>query len=236
LLELLTRSESGDPGAGSALRELITVNHSRFFREAAHWPILAEHLRIRQRSPGKKLRLWSAACAGGQEAWSIAMLASELAEDTQGKDLDWQVLATDIDGRALSGARAGRYTAQELTGLTAAQRAQHLDEAGTTTGWAVNDRLRERVAFRRFDLASPQWEPIPEAPFDAIFLCNVLIYFTPDVQARVLAQAAQQLRPDGILFTSRTEGNLDGAAPALRACGDCTYILARKADSIRSRS
>lgn len=234
LLELLARSESGDPGAGSALRELFTVNHSRFFREASHWPILAEHLRIRQRLGGR-VRLWSAACAAGQEAWSIAMLASELAEDARDEGLDWRVLATDLDGSALARARSALYATEELAGLPPEQRRRHLQALGTTR-WSIREPLRERVDFRRFDLASPDWETVPEAPFDAIFLCNVLIYFTPDVQARVLAQAARQLRPDGILFTSRTEGNLHCATPALRSCGDCSYILARKAAPPRSRS
>lgn len=235
LLELLERSESGDRGAGSALQALFTVNHSRFFREATHWPILVEHLRIRQRLAGT-VRLWSAACATGQEAWSMAMVAAELAGDAGGLALDWQVLATDLDGQALARAREGSYAPDELQGLPQAQRHRHFQPADATAGWQVKPALRERVVFRRLDLAQPEWLPLPEAPFDAIFLCNVLIYLEPVVQARVLAQAARCLRPDGILFTSRTEGNLDRAAPALRACGDCSYILARKASPTRTRS
>lgn len=235
LLELLARSESGDPAAGTALRELLTINYSRFFREAAHWPILQEHLRIRQRVSGG-VRLWSAACATGQEAWSIAMAASDLAADAGGHAFDWQILATDLDGSALARAREAHYTADEIRDLPAAQRERHLEAADGPAGWRVKPALRDRVSFRRFDLAKPDWDALPEAPFDAIFLCNVMIYFEPTVQARVLAQAARRLRPDGILFTSRTEGNLVHAAPALRACGECSYILARTASSPRARS
>jgi chemotaxis protein methyltransferase CheR len=85
------------------------------------------------------------------------------------------------------------------------------------------------VHFRHLDLAQAQWQPPAEAPFDAIFLSNVLIYLDRVTQERILRNVAACLRPDGILFTSRIEGNLGLATTHLKAAGSCTYITARTA-------
>lgn len=228
---LLERAENGEAAARAELRNLLTINYSCFWREAEHWPILEEHLCLRIRS-GTPTRLWSAACARGEEAWTMALVAEDVSKSfaatTPG--WEWTVLATDIDLRSLDGAATGRYTERELASLPERLH-RHLQPAGTALAprWDIPDALRSRVSFRPLDLARADWEPPCEAPFDAIFLCNVLIYLDRVTQERVLRNVASCLRPDGILFTSRIEGNLGLATSHLKAAGPCTYILARTA-------
>lgn len=231
LLSLLDEAERGDDEACRGLRNLLTVNYSRFWREAEHWPILAEHLCLRIREDGPT-RLWSAACARGEEAWTMALVAAEVA--SRFPDLaarwDWRVLGTDIDTPSLEAAATGRYSEDDLGALPPRMR-RHLRMTGNgiTPRMEIPESLRGHVGFRPFDLARPEWERPPEAPFDAIFLSNVLIYFDRESQSRILCNAADCLKPDGILFTSPIEGNLGLGGARLKAAGRCTYITARTA-------
>lgn len=225
LRELLRRADLGEHKALLALRNLVTVNYSSFWRESAHWAILAEHLRLKFLA-GKPVRLWSAACASGEEAYSMAMVASDVAQMLETLPTDWRILASDIDTDALADAAAGRYTAAALGKLPELQRTRYLTALRDNgrTQWQVNAALGAHLDFIRFDLAQPNW-PVPHgAPFDVIFLSNVLIYFDKPVQARILENAANCLRADGILLTSRSEGQLSLATEWLKPCGDCAYI------------
>ena len=228
---LLDRAERGDATARRELRNLLTVNYSSFWREPEHWPILAEHLCL-QIQAGHPVKMWSAACARGEEAWTMALVASEVASrfPKLAPRWNWEVLGTDIDTPSLEAAAAARYTQEELGALPERLRARLLP-AGSDTAprWDIPPALREGVRFRRLDLAQADWEPPPEAPFDAIFLSNVLIYLERETQERILRNIALCLRPDGILFTSRIEGNLGLATAHLKAAGSCTYITARTA-------
>ena len=231
LSQLLDSAEGGDATAKTELRNLLTVNYSCFWREPEHWPILAEHLCLRIQS-GAPLRMWSAACARGEEAWTMALVATEVATrfPTLTPHWDWQVLGTDIDTPSLEAARIARYTQEELGPLPLRMRS-HLLPSGSDTAprWDIPAGLHAHVHFRHLDLAQAQWQPPAEAPFDAIFLSNVLIYLDRAMQERILRNVAACLRPDGILFTSRIEGNLGLASTHLKAAGSCTYITARTA-------
>lgn len=229
LSALLLRAERGEGDALQALRGLLTVQYSTFWREAAHWPIVAEHLHTRLRA-GHPVRLWSAACAAGQEAYSLAIAAAEAARALVRPSADWRVLGTDLDPGALARARAGLYGADTLAPLPPALRARHLRpvDSHSPPRWAVDDALRAKVDWQVLDLADARqpWPSLPGEPFDVVVLANVLIYLDRPAQARVLARVAERLRPDGIVLTSRSEGQLSLAAPRLRPCGDCAYRLA----------
>ena len=227
LSDVLRRAEQGETAAVLALRNLVTVNYSCFWREAAHWPILTEYLWLRFRA-GTPVRLWSAACASGEEAYSMAMVAADVALEFPGIPTDWRILASDIDTEALAVAAEGRYSEAALGDLPVAQRSRYLRPQlhHGQPDWQVLPELRSHIDFMRFDLAQPLWPDPPGAPFDVIFMSNVLIYFDKPLQTRILDQAASCLQPNGILLTSRSEGNLGPAGSRLKACGDCAYILA----------
>jgi chemotaxis protein methyltransferase CheR len=173
--------------------DLLTTHETRFFRVPAHF----EQLAARLHAPGaRRWRVWSAACASGEEAWSAAMtLAAALGERP------WEVVATDVAPGSLATAREALYPRTRIGELPAALSAQFCvpqpDGCFTLAPW-----LRDRVRFQRLNLAR-------EAPgggrFDAIFLCNVLIYFDAATREAVLERVVARLAPDGLLFTGTGE-------------------------------
>ena len=226
LRDLLARAETGEATALVELRNRVAVNYSCFWREPAHWPILTEHLRPKLLA-GARVRLWSAACASGEEAYSAAMAVSELTTSLTipPRTCDWRILASDIATAVLTAAASGHFPETALGALPAQLRERYLRPLtqGGKAGWEVIPELRARIDFQRFDLAQPRWPPLRGAPFDLIFLNNVLIYFDKPLQARILENLAPCLRPDGILLTSRSEGRLPLAEPWFKARGDCAY-------------
>ena len=183
--------------AAEAALEAMTTNETLFFRDAAPFAALAEMLREAARGrPGAPFRIWSAACATGQEAWSIVMTALE----TQPAP-PVEVLATDVSARCLEVAERGVYGAFEMQrGVSDARRERHFDRV--EAGWSVKPRLREPVRWRRHNLMEPLRHP---HRFDVIFCRNVLIYFDTGTRAAVLARLADQLAPGGALILGGAE-------------------------------
>ena len=177
----------------------LTTNHSRFFREIHHFKLLSDHL-SEQMAPGNtRVRLWSAACAAGQEPYSMAILLSHLR--TKHPVTDAKILATDIDRSVLSQAEKGRYTPEDIGRLPRFARPfVTRDPDGSST---VAEGPRELVRFKYHNLIGSDW-PM-RGPFDAIFCRNVLIYLSPADQSRVIARLAGLLRPGGLLCLGHSE-------------------------------
>jgi chemotaxis protein methyltransferase CheR len=202
-----------EPG-GAALRdavvEAITTGETAFFRDGHPFDAFRRHVLPDLASRGRRVRLWCAAAATGQEAYSVAMTVAEFAEAGRGRGAGegtFSVLATDVSARALAVARAGEYTRQEVArGLSAAQLARHFESRGER--WAVRPSVRRLVEFRRANLVQPF---AGLGTFDAIFCRNVLIYFDDDTRRRVCAQLHAALAEGGWLLLGSAE-NLYGIA------------------------
>lgn len=185
----------------------FTIKVSYFWRN----PLTFERLRhdvlprLAARSGGRPLHLWSAGCGNGEEAYSLATLLDHVAGE---------VVATDIDSMALARARRGRYAAAAVAAVPSDLAARHL-VAADGESVEVAPELRERVRFLRHDLASGT--PPPGAPFDLVSCRNVLIYFQPQLQARVLRLLADTLAPGGVLCLGEAEweGPLTGELRAV---------------------
>jgi chemotaxis protein methyltransferase CheR len=193
-----------DPRAAAmaeAVTEALTTNESSFFRDGKPF----EHLRralpllAAARAPGAPLRIWSAACSTGQEAYSIAMILAELAPALAGRRLE--ILGTDIAQEVLARAREGSFTQFEVQrGLPARLLVKHFrQEEGR---WRVAPELRAMTRFERWNLLS---DIRALGRFDVIFCRNVLIYFDTPTKARVLEAMAAQLVPDGVLYLGGAE-------------------------------
>lgn len=178
---------------------LLTTNHSRFFREIHHFKLLSRHLEEAFGRGVKRVRLWSAACAAGQEPYSMAMLIAHL---KQGRPaVDARVLATDVDRTVLEAAAVGRYAPEDVGHLPRFARPYMTQEAdGTST---VTGAPRDLVRFRYHNLIGAEW-PM-RGPFDAIFCRNVLIYLAPDDQTKVIKRLARLLKVGGILCLGHSE-------------------------------
>jgi chemotaxis protein methyltransferase CheR len=167
------------------------------------------------RPPGQALRLWSAAAATGQEAYSIAMVAADLAVTMGNRRVE--ILGTDLAREPLERAREGVYSQFEIQrGLPMQMLVKHFTKKHLTkTGaqWQVKQPLRDAVRFQEWNLLA---DLRPLGQFDVIFCRNVLIYFDPPTKRRVLDALARQMPEDGVLFLGGAETVL-GLTDSFRA-------------------
>jgi chemotaxis protein methyltransferase CheR len=212
--------------------EALAISETSWFRDAPLWDDLRETLLptlLERRRDSRTLSLWSAACASGQEPYSLAMVLHELGDRLAG----WQVrlLATDFSHGILKRARAGCYSPIEMNrGLPAAQLVRHFRK--TSEGWELRPEVRSRVEFREMNLAQA-WPELP--PMDVVLMRNVLLYFEPELRRRVLRQLARLLKPDGVLVLGAAETTLtmDDSFAALPLARTVVYRR-RELDSGRS--
>jgi chemotaxis protein methyltransferase CheR len=213
-------------GAGGAAElvhflDAMATNFTCFFREREHFDALGAAAVRRAASGQRRLRFWSAAASSGEEPYTMAMV---LEEALLGRDVDYRILATDLSTRALAEAVEGVYPEVRVARVPSQLRQRYFSRldcrAGEGRRYAVGPALRERVAFARLNLATP---PFPmRGPFDAVFCCNVMIYFDREVRQRLVAEIEHVLAPGGLLVLGRAE-TLNGIATALRPAGASTY-------------
>lgn len=195
----------------------LTTNLTSFFREAYHFPILAEH--ARQRANG--YRVWCTAASTGEEPCSIAMTLNEqLGASVAGP----RIWASDIDTDVLAKAEAGVYRLSDLDALTLAQKRHYfLRGAGDNSEWVKARReLLSAIHYQQLNLLDEKWS-VP-GPFDAIFCRNVMIYFDAPTQQRLLQRFARLLKPGGLLFVGHSE-HFNHAYIPLRLRGQSVYEL-----------
>jgi chemotaxis protein methyltransferase CheR len=204
---LVSRLRSSPEGSLHAqVVEAMTTNETSWFRDRhpydAFESVILPDL-LSRRAQERRLTVWSAATASGQEAYSIAMVLHE----RLGADPSWdvRVLATDLSEQMVRRTRAGRYSQLEINrGLPAARLVRHFTRAGTE--WQVNQPLRRLVEVRQLNLATP-FPPLP--PIDVTFLRNVLIYFQVDSRRQILHRVQRVMRPGGYLVLGAAETTLD---------------------------
>jgi chemotaxis protein methyltransferase CheR len=186
---------AGDAAACDLLVELAVVHETCFYRHPDQLELVA---RLAAPAPGR-LRLWSAGCATGEEAYSVAMALAE-AGRTPGAD---RVLGTDVSGRALTHAAAGTYGPRTLRFTPPSWTERWLTWADAEGTRAIIPPLAAGVRFLRHNLLSP--EPPPGAPFDLVLCRNVLIYFEPFRIREALVRLAASLAPGGALVLGPVE-------------------------------
>ncbi len=178
--------------------DMMTTNETSFFREPEHFRILSDHIRGLRPVPFP-FKVWSAASSSGEEAYTIAMVLSDLLGTA-----DWQVLGTDISTRVLERARNGLYPMERSAGIPKELLHAHcLKGTGKQEGmFLVSRHLRQRVTFTQANLI----QPLPRlGPFDVAFLRNVLIYFEPPQKKLVVDAVAGQVKPGGLLIVGHSE-------------------------------
>jgi chemotaxis protein methyltransferase CheR len=204
LSELFNQLYSGrQPRLKVAVIDAMTTNETFWFRDMAHFKILSEHIfNEAETTPGKSLRIWSAACSSGQEPYTISMEVQRFLSKNPGRLRGGvEVIATDISTNILEEARQGVYSGMSLTrGLTQGQRDQYFIKAGDDL--AVHPDIKKRVRFQEINLSS-SYDRLGK--FDVIFCRNVLIYFSNDLKQDILSRMAKALKPGGYLFLGSTE-------------------------------
>jgi chemotaxis protein methyltransferase CheR len=198
----------------------LTTNLTAFFREAHHFPLLAQHLR--ERAALAPLQLWCCAASTGEEPYSMAMTALD---GFDGRPPPLTILATDIDTAVLDKARQGVYPLEAAARLDPSVLRRHfLRGRGAHAGLArVRPELGALIDFRALNLLDARW-PM-RTRFDAVFCRNVMIYFDPPTQRHLLERLAGQLKPGGLLFAGHAE-NLTQARDLFEPLGNTVYRLA----------
>lgn len=197
----------------------ITTNLTSFFREPHHFDFVAEKLlpQLLATRPAKRLRIWSAGCSTGEEAYSLAMVIREQVP----ADWDVRILATDLDSNVLDRGRAGVYPEERVAQLPRSRlRRWFLKGTGEKSGFVrVRPELTELVTFRQLNLLQP-W-PF-HGPFDLIFCRNVVIYFDKATQRKLFARYADLLADDGHLFIGHSE-SLFKVSDRFQSLGNTIY-------------
>lgn len=200
--------------SGEALRELasrLTTNHTYFFREAAHFHFLREKAlpELEARVTSRDLRIWSAGCSYGQEAYCLAMLLADYFGPGK-RGWDTKVLATDISPEALETAKRGVYKPEDAAQLPARWRSAYLEPVKELEAYRIRDAVKEEVLFRRLNLI----HPFPfRKPFHVIFCRNVMIYFDEKLRFELVSRFYDALAPGGYLFVGHSESVPREAAP-----------------------
>lgn len=177
--------------------DAMATNETSFFRDMIPFDIVRNALLpdlLSSNQPRRRIRIWSAACATGQEPYSLAMLLCNAESMLAGWEIG--ILATDLVERVLERARNGIYTQYEIQrGLPAQYMTRFFDQIGSE--WKVRPEVKRWVAFKRLNLLS---DFSSFGQFDIIFCRNILIYFDAAMKKKVLEGMAASLTPNGALF------------------------------------
>ena len=201
--ELLRLLQTGArPGLRERVIEAMTTNETYWFRDVFPFDILTHQLFPEfAKRVVNPVRIWSAACSSGQEAYSISMIWSEYLQHKPGGLKSLQIVGTDISAAIVAEARAASYDSLAIgRGLSEARRNRFFTEQGNR--WQVKPEVRERASFREFNLLDSY---ALLGRFDIIFCRNVLIYFSAENKRDILSRMAQALNPGGYLFLGASE-------------------------------
>lgn len=185
----------------------ITTNHSYFARENEHFDFLREEaLPQLTATRNHDLRIWSAGCSAGQEAYNTAMVIDQYFGSQKGK-WDTTILATDISSKVLTQAKQGIYPAEHLQNLPAAWKNQYFNKLSDGS-YQVVEKIRKEVVYRMFNLMD---EFEYKKPFDIIFCRNVMIYFDAETTRRLIEKFYQATADGGYLFIGHSESLAKGS-------------------------
>ncbi|MEN5015209.1 protein-glutamate O-methyltransferase CheR [Erwinia sp. Eh17-17] len=211
-----------DPNSAEwqAFVNALTTNLTAFFREAHHFPILAEHAKRRTGN----YSVWCAAASTGEEPYSIAMTLAETLGTGPGK---FQIHASDIDTQVLEKALAGVYRQEELRTLSPQQLQRYfLRGTGPHEGMVrARPELANMVTFAQLNLLANDWA-LP-GQFDVIFCRNVMIYFDKETQEKILRRFVPLLKPGGLLFAGHSE-NFSQISKEFYLRGQTVYGLTKE--------
>lgn len=205
-LEALFHRLEGEDPAGEAwrpVRERLTVGETFFFRDAAQLETIRSQvfLPIATQERPRRIRLWSAGCSTGEEAYSLAIMALGIFPEAEGWHVE--VLGTDIHEGSLAQAKRGIYREWSFRGVPAGFREQWFHES--KGHWQLQPAIRHHVQFKLHNLVQDPFEPLAEEGFDLILCRNVFIYFPLPQRLRIAQAFMKALRPKGALVLGHSE-------------------------------
>ena len=201
----------------------LTTNVSHFFREQHHFDMLVERVIPKfteQVRKGDRLRIWSAGCSNGQEAYSIAM--SLLESYPEFSKLNVKILATDIDPKVVEFAKQGEYPERMISGIPPVLLKKYFSEqtGNEEKTFKAKELLSSHVVFKELNLLS-EW-PMKNK-MDIIFCRNVVIYFDLETQNQLWPRFRGSLSPNGTLFLGHSERISDPGKAGFANDGPTSY-------------
>jgi two-component system, chemotaxis family, CheB/CheR fusion protein len=190
-----------DPEEFTHLFNTILINVTSFFRDPPAWEYLGSEILPRlaaDKREGEPIRVWSAGCASGEEAYTLAMAIAEALGPEAVKERV-KIYATDVDEDALNQARQARYTAKQVEGVPPELLERYFERNGE--GYVFSKELRRSVIFGRHDLI----QDAPISRIDLLVCRNTMMYLNSDTQSHVLARFSFALREGGYLFLGKAE-------------------------------
>jgi chemotaxis protein methyltransferase CheR len=191
------------------LLDELTINVSKFFRNPLLFELVAEKILLpmilEKTRKNAAIRIWSAGCAQGEEAYSLAIIIKEFLLKTQSK-IKVHIFATDIDKEAIKLARAGKYSFDSIENIRAGLLQTYFKK--TNDLYSLRPVIREMVNFSEHDLLDKK-TTVPPASifgnFDLVFCCNVLIYYKNGLQKSILQKLGDSVAPKGVLVLGKAE-------------------------------
>jgi chemotaxis protein methyltransferase CheR len=200
-----------------AVVQAMLTHETFFFRDPSVYDALRFSVLpqiIRDRASTQTLRLWSAACSSGQEAFSLALLLQEHFPELASWDV--KIYASDINLPVLSRAREGLYSDMEVSrGLPEMLRQKHF--LLQQSGWQATSTLRQMIECFPLNLAAPEWPQLPM--MDLVLLRNVMIYFNQHTRYALLSRVSHLLDATSFLIL----GNAERVAPTNQLFEPCHY-------------
>lgn len=204
LSELVTKTLSPfERQLRSAVIDAMTTNETLWFRDNYPYELLKKQILPEFEKDHRTVKIWSAASSSGQEPYSIAMTGLEYQQSRPGAfSMGVQILGTDISNAMLEHCQRAEYDGLALSrGLSPERRSKFFEDSGNGM-MRVREGVRKNVTFRHLNLLDSY---TLLGKFDIIFCRNVLIYFSPEVKAKIIRQFAQALNPRGYLFLGASE-------------------------------
>ncbi len=192
--------------------DAVTTNETYFFRSGAHFEwfkkdFLKEQLLAKREESRPGIRVWSAACSTGEEAYSLAICLVE--NSLRLRDWKLEIVGTDISEAVVKQAREGTYKQRALEEVDSTRLRRWFQKDAAGKLWTVRKDVQAPVRFVAHNLI----DSLDEAPFDCIFIRNVLIYFDRDSKKKVIKHLIQALAPGGYLVVGPSEGIYDMLEP-----------------------
>ena len=206
----------------------LHITFSHFFRNPLTFAVLEQSILpslVSQKPEGSEIRVWSAGCAKGQEAYSMAILLSDLSE-ALGKEINFRIFSTDISREALTVARAGVYKQNEMQNVQIKHLNKYFIKKGKT--FTILPHLRQCINFSIYDLLDQSTANPPESiygDFDIVMCCNLLFYYKSDLQQVIIKKLQQAMSADGYLVTGETEKIFVESASKLQMIAISTTIF-----------
>jgi chemotaxis protein methyltransferase CheR len=196
--------------------DLVSTHETSFFREAQHFDVLYNNVlpELLKKNFGSKniLKIWSAGCSTGEEAYSIAFSCESIAQENKMEDIRYKILGTDISMKVLDSARRAVYSSNRVKNIPVNYRRYLMTSRDSSTDLVrVIPEIRMKTQFEMLNLIMESY-PFNE-PFNIIFCRNTLIYFERGVQEQICRRLLDHLVDGGYLFVGHSESLIGFTLP-----------------------